>query len=255
MKTLKAMLLKFLGHTAYLQLTSKAFFIAFKNGWLKNNPAYYTHYLVKEMIAPGSQIIDIGANLGYYSCLFAEKTGANGHVYSVEPIDLYRNILKKNTAVYPQVTLMPYALGSESGTLKMGNPSPDKHRHGLMRVLGPDEIKDAQYEVEVKNPLDLFASLRSIDYIKCDIEGYEVPVIPAMKTLLEKHRPLVQVETEGDNKIKLMELFKELHYQTYFATNNGLVAYTHPTETLPADLMAIPKEKVENYRQWISNER
>jgi len=253
MKTLKSVLLKILGHDAYLQLTSKAFFIAFNNGWLKNNSAYYTHYLVQNIIVPGNQIVDIGANLGYYSCLFAEKTGINGHVYAVEPIELYRKILKKNTALYPQVTLFPYALGSKAGTLKMGNPSPDKHRHGLMRVLAPYEEKNAQYQVEVKHPMDLFGTIKSIDYIKCDIEGYEIPVIPALKPLLEKHRPLVQVETEGDNKIKLMELFKELQYQTYFATKKGLVAYNRPTETLPADLMAIPKEKVEAYSKWIFN--
>lgn len=254
MKKVKAMLLKILGQSAYLQLTSKAFFIAFKKGWLKNNPAYDTHYLVEKMIKPGSQIIDIGANLGYYSCLFAEKTGPTGKVYSVEPIDLYRNILTKNTAAFPQVTIFPYALGSESGTLKMGNPSPDKHRHGLMRVLKPEEAEDALYVVEVKNPLELFAPIQQIHYIKCDIEGYEVPVIPGMRPLLEKHRPVVQVETEGDNKNKLMQLFKEMNYQTFYATKKGLKPYPNANEILPADLIAIPSEKTSEYNQWISNE-
>lgn len=250
--TIKSLLLKILGQEKYLKLTSWLFFVAFKNGWLRSNPSYFTHYMVAQFIQPGFTVIDIGANLGYYSCLFAEKAGNEGKVYAVEPIELYRRVLTKNTGPFPQVTILPYALGQSEGTLKMGNPSQDKHRHGLMRVLGENEAGGEFYEVPVKNPISLFETLQQVDYIKCDIEGYEVPVIPAMKPLIEKHRPVMQIETEGENKKILMALFEGLDYKTFYASRQSLVAYSNPADVLPGDLIAVPGEKLGSFEKWIS---
>jgi FkbM family methyltransferase len=248
---IKSALLNVLGQEKYLSLTSKIFFIFFKNGWLRKNPSYFTHYLVSNFIQPGFTVIDIGANLGYYACLFAEKTGITGKVLAVEPIELYRKVLSQNTRPFKQITILPYALGESEGILKMGNPSSDKHRHGLMRVLKDNEAKGVVYEVPVKHPINLFGNLDKIDYIKCDIEGYEVPVIPAMKPLLEKFRPVVQVETDGENKKTLMELFKDIHYQTFYAGPNHLKEYTDSRGVLPGDLIAIPAEKLEGFNKWM----
>lgn len=249
--TIKAWLLKILGQEKYLGLISTSFFVAYHKGWLRNNPSYFTHYMAARFIQPGFTVIDIGANLGYYSCLFAAKTGINGKVLSVEPIELYRRILVKNTKEYPQVSILPFALGENEGTLKMGNPSQDKHRHGLMRVLKDDEAGKDFYEVPVKNPLNLFSEVEKIDYIKCDIEGYEVPVIPAMKPLIEKHRPLMQVETDGENKKLLMQLFKGINYHTFYASHDNLVPYIDSEKILPGDLIAIPDEKMGEFEKWV----
>ncbi|HSK12101.1 MAG TPA: FkbM family methyltransferase, partial [Phnomibacter sp.] len=129
-RAIKSWLLKILGPHNYLSLTSNLFFLYFKNGWLRNDPAYYAHYMVGKVIRPGQTIIDIGANLGYYTRLFAKRTGTGGKVWAVEPIELYRSILEQNTAGYPQVTILPYALGKENGSIRMGNPTNNKHRHG-----------------------------------------------------------------------------------------------------------------------------
>lgn len=248
---IKPALLNMLGQEKYLSLTSKIFFVFFKNGWLRKNPSYFTHYLVSNFLKPGYTVIDIGANLGYYTCLFAEKAGANGKVLAVEPIELYRKVLSQNSRQFKQITILPYALGEKEGMLIMGNPSSDKHRHGLMRVLKDNEANGIVYEVPVKHPLNLFGNLEKIDYIKCDIEGYEVPVIPAMRPLLEKFRPLVQVETDGENKKTLMELFKGLGYKTFYAGPKMLKEYTNSQEVLPGDLIAIPEERLEEFKKWM----
>jgi FkbM family methyltransferase len=239
----KNLLLNILGQKNYLILTSGIFFVAYKNGWLKRNPSYYTHYRVADFIKPGDVIIDIGANLGYYSCMFAEKTGPKGKVYAIEPIPLYREILERNINKFDNILILPYALGLEEGTIKMGNSSSQKYRHGLMHVLKEGEEANEVYTVPVKHPLDIFGKLSHIDYIKCDIEGYEIPVIPAMRPLLEKHRPIVQVETEGQNKQIIMSLFEQLDYVTVYAGKKHFEMYRDAAATLPGDLIAIPKEK------------
>jgi len=254
MKYIKALLLKILGQRAYLQLTSQLFFFYFNNGWLRGNTSYFTHYFVKQFIKQDDVVLDIGANLGYYSVRFAKLVGTNGKVYSVEPIELYRSVLKQNVASFKQVEILPYALGKTEGVIKMGNPTTDKHRHGLMRVLDEKEQKDDTrvYEVAMKNPGDLFDHLPRINYIKCDIEGYEVPVIPAMKSLISKHRPFMQIETDGDNKMIIHRMLTDLDYNCFYVKDEILVAYNNPKQPLPGDLIGIPGEKTISYKHLFS---
>lgn len=254
MKKIKSLLLRILGQQLYLQLASKLFFVYFGNGWLRNNPAYDTHYFIKHFIHKGDTVIDIGANLGYYSVQFAKLTGNGGKVYSVEPIELYRKILTNNVAGFTQVEILPFALGETEGIIKMGNPSSEKHRHGLMRVLTERE-RDSEtnvYEVSMKNPVTLFDQAGKINYIKCDIEGYEVPVIPAMKPLLNRHQPIVQVETDGENKHIIFRLLKTLDYDLYYVKGHQLIAYTDPSLPLPADLIGIPASKTISFKHLFS---
>lgn len=254
MKKIKAVLLRLLGPEIYLSLTSRFFFLFFEKGWLKNKAGYQTHYFVRNFIKPGQTVLDIGGNLGYYAVPFAKMVGSTGIVLSVEPIELYRRILIRNIKGFPQVKILPYALGEKAGLIKMGNPTNDKHRHGLMHVLRENETvnNNPVYEVEMRNPADLFAPLEKIDYIKCDIEGYEVPVIPAMGGLIAKHRPIMQVETEGPNLVTLHQFFTHLQYHLFYVKGARLVLFPNANGHLPADLIAIPSEKAGDYQHLIS---
>jgi FkbM family methyltransferase len=255
LKQIKNFLLRLLGRKNYLILTSRVFLAYYRLGLLKGNTAYQTHYFVKRFIKPGQTVIDIGANLGYYSCQFARWVGKSGYVLAVEPIPLYRKVLRFNTERYPQLDILPFALAEHEGTGTMGIPGSDKHRHGLMKILSSEE-KNQVAETEkvlLKNPLDLFSRLENIDYIKCDIEGYEVPVLPLMWALIEKHRPIMQVETDGENKKILFERFKATGYHQFYVQGKILLPYTDPSLALPADLIAIPSEKVIDYQTSIGN--
>lgn len=244
---LKSILNNILGQKKYLQLTSSMFFWYYKNGWLKKNPNYYTHYFVANLISPNQTVVDIGGNLGYFTKIFSKLTGPLGKVFTVEPIALYREILQKNIQACKNVTLLPYALGEADGTITMGNPTTDKHRHGLMRVLKTEEsnaIADKEkYEVEMKQPLFLFEKLGKIDYIKCDIEGYEIPVIPLMKPLIASQQPIMQIETDGDNKTQILLMMWSLGYKSFYANKQQLIPVTTTKQPVIGDLLFIPLHK------------
>jgi FkbM family methyltransferase len=252
MKTIKAALLRLLGQRRYLAITSSAFFLALSKGWLRRNPLYDTHYFVGQLIAPGHTVLDIGANLGYYTRPFAQRVGSTGSVLAVEPIALYRQVLQRNTKHLPQVRILPVALGQQPGNLQMGNPGPLNHRHGLMRVLTPAEAQNTPtYTVEVAHPLQVFGQIDRIDYIKCDIEGYEVPVIPTMAPLIAKHKPIVQIEVEQKNLTVIFELLTGLGYQLFYVNGHQLQSFFDPGQHLPADLIGIPPAKLTALRHHI----
>jgi len=255
MKRLKSLLRSMLGQKNYLRLTSATFFRYFDKGLLKNNPSYYSHYFVRNLIEPGQTVIDIGGNLGYFSYIYSALVGGQGKVYTVEPIELYRNVLEKNVAKLGNVQILPYALGEGDGTLLMGNPSEDKHRHGLMRVLKKEEAgqlnADERYEVQMKHPLHLFEKLGHIDYIKCDIEGYEIPVIPLMQPLIAKQMPIMQIETDGDNKTKILDMMWSMGYKSFYAYKETLAPVTTVDQQVIGDLLFIPAHRLPEFQKFI----
>lgn len=112
-----------------------------------------------------------------------------------------------------------------------------------MRVLADTDNVETSYEVEVKNSGTYFNNFPSIDYIKCDIEGFEVPVIPLMEKLIARDKPVLQIETEGENKKIICNLLALLQYQFYYAGQSKLIKYNDLNQPLPGDLIAIPPER------------
>ncbi|HEX8331305.1 MAG TPA: hypothetical protein VF622_01715, partial [Segetibacter sp.] len=93
MKFLKKSLFRLLGLKAYLSLLQKIYLLTYKTGYLKNNHSYDWHYFVRKVLKHDDVIIDIGANLGYFTYVFITTIKKGGHVYSVEPVEVYRDQL------------------------------------------------------------------------------------------------------------------------------------------------------------------
>ncbi|MCC7302165.1 MAG: FkbM family methyltransferase [Bacteroidia bacterium] len=208
-----------LGPARYLRVVSKTFFFLLKHGWLKGQPAFFNHYLVDHLVSEGDHVIDIGANLGYYTVLFSDRVGSSGKVWAVEPVALFREVLLRNVGFRTNVEILPFALGEESGReIEMGIPSGHRNfRHGLTHVLKEGE-KDGQtmvFKATMKHPMDLFGSLQRLDFIKCDVEGYEEHIIPLLTDVLRKFHPVVQLETSGTNRTKMIGFFQELGYRVF----------------------------------------
>lgn len=245
---LKKILHRALGTENYLYLTSRAFFMLYRSGLLRKYRQFDCHYFVRELVSQGDTVIDIGANLGYYSVIFSRLAGKTGTVHCVEPIGLYRKVLEKNTRKLKNVTVYPYALGEAEGSeVKMGIPAGEKHyRHGLMRIIEGDDVSKFEHisVAEMRKPEKLFENLEKCDYIKCDVEGYEMHILPGLLPLFQKFRPVLQVETSLINKNKMVELLTEISYRAYYVTNGKLLDITNPDELGNGDVFFIPSETV-----------
>ena len=74
---------------------------------------------------------------------------------------------------------------------------------------------DVEFTAEMRRGSELFGHLTRIDFIKCDVEGYEVVIMEEMRPLLERFRPTVLIETGGENRDRIVALFTELGYDAY----------------------------------------
>lgn len=240
---IKRLLFRVFGPEKYLLIISKLFFFSYYTGIIKGKPYFRFHYFFPKMVKAGDTVIDIGANLGYYTLLYAQCAQ---HVYAVEPVKLFRKVLSRNVGNKPNITILPYALGAESNKLiEMGVPSGKKFfRHGLTHVVENNEEQNTlTFQETMMRPNDLFGHLEKVDFIKCDIEGYEKVVIPELKEIIAKHLPVIQLETDMTNRIPIMQMLFKLGYSCYFLQeNNRLQKVSSQTEKTEGDLLFIPDD-------------
>ena len=74
------------------------------------------HDAIVAELHTGDLVWDVGANLGLYTKVFAEKTGASGEVVAFEPAPKTYEELSRATAEYPRVRREQMALGDFDGT-------------------------------------------------------------------------------------------------------------------------------------------
>ncbi len=247
--SLRKILYKILPLETYLLVLSKMYFVSFDAGWLKKNRVYDYPYFLQKIIEEGDVCIDIGANLGYLSVVFARLVGKNGKVYSVEPIKPILSVLRKNTSEFPQVEIMPYALGTETKSIKLGNNTLNKNgfmASGSHFVLDKEEVAGIEFEAEMRQGSQLFANLKRLDFIKCDIEGFETVVIPEIKPIILKFQPMVLVESNGEDRKQMLQFFEKMNYKG-FVVNDELLYPAKLDEKW--DILFVPKSKMDMMRR------
>lgn len=185
--------------------------------------------------------LDIGANIGDYTMLFASR-GYN--VIAVEPMTRNRAAMEATLCLNPEfrarVTIVPAAIVSPdevAGTscvirstnyaINVGNGylSCGKAAH-----IKPCEASDSNCEnVPVKTLDTTLAELQvqAIDVVKMDVENYECHVFAGGETMFSKYRPkLLQVETMwGRTGQCVMEMALKFSYNTVqMGENTAMVA-------------------------------
>lgn len=163
----------------------------------------YESELFRSKIKPGMTIIDIGANLGYYTAIASRLAGERGLVVGFEPEPNFFKLLSRNIRRndMKNVTCFELAIAEKNGVADLYLSNENKGHNSIIRS---EELKTS---VHVKTTtLDYFlASQRipKVDIIKMDIEGAEVLALEGMKNTLIKHRPLLFLEFSPHSIIKI----------------------------------------------------
>jgi len=126
---------------------------------------------IMSLVKPGDRFLDVGANVGYYTVLVAERVGSTGQVFAIEPNDTNFEILDANTRVWQRegrVRLYRNALSDEAG---LSNLFLSQYNGGMHRMYSSVVCTEETVPVSVVRGDEL--QLGSLDFIKIDIEGFE----------------------------------------------------------------------------------
>ncbi|MPM40137.1 hypothetical protein SDC9_86776 [bioreactor metagenome] len=148
----------------------------------------YETQLILRQTKKGNTIIDVGANIGYYTVLLADKVGRTGKVYAFEPDKINFEILEKNIEAnhLKNVEIINAAVGSKAGKLKL---------HKSKENLGDHKLYGNDKEIEEVKIIKLDEYIKEkVDLMKIDTQGWEPEVIGGAKNIINKNRPVIFLE-------------------------------------------------------------
>lgn len=175
--------------------------------------------LLKQLIKPGFQILDIGANIGYYSKLLSRLTTHQGRVYCFEPDHTNFQHLQNNTQHLPNVTLLNAAVSDTTGPLTIYKSKLLNVDHRTYPVDNHGGIETIQ-AVCIDDFLAKQAIMR-VDFIKIDIQGYELAAFKGMQHLLQQPHPATILaeywphgfKRAGTSAVEFFNFFTPFNYQ------------------------------------------
>jgi FkbM family methyltransferase len=153
-----------------------------------------TTAICRAVLHPGMVAIDVGANAGYFTVLFAELVEKHGLVLSFEPCSSVFDLLQRNVRMngLQHVRIVRAAVSSSSGRLPLYYATSDE-----MHSLGRTRLTTDLTETVETSTLDAYVErykLPRVDLVKIDVEGADLHVLEGAKTTLATHRPYVIVE-------------------------------------------------------------
>lgn len=233
---IKKLLLNLLGEKRYLSLLAGTYQRLYPTGWLGSN--YQDVYFLKKIIEKGAWCVDIGAHLGYYTLELSRLAGPAGRIIAIEPMPAFNQTLQRllRSRHANNVTLHQVALGGKTEYVEMGIPQVgDTKKFAYARVM--ENSRHFQYveSVKVKNESGdrLLQDAPRLDFIKCDVEGLEVPVFASMLKVLGAHHPILLCELVGQpDRIALFEMIRPMGYHAYRLLKGVL----HPLDVYSDDV-------------------
>lgn len=138
-------------------------------------------------------VVDVGANIGYYTIQLAKTVGEQGIVYAYEPDEINFQILKKNLNFNHVKCVLPFkvAISNKKGVAKLYRSTSNSGDHRLYKTKDEKRV-----EVLVNtNTLDNLLNIKlKIDLIKIDTQGYEPSVIDGAWQIISSNNPLIFLE-------------------------------------------------------------
>ena len=137
-------------------------------------------------------MVDVGANYGYFSCLWASKN-PNNKVLAFEASPLNIGPLKNNVnknELNEQINVIPFALGKEKGNINfnLGNNIDQTGWGGI--VLNKDNSTDVEVEADTLDNYCTTNNVKKIDVLKIDTEGADTWVLYGAVKIYSKKKKL-----------------------------------------------------------------
>ena len=197
-----------------------------------------------DLVKTGMTVVDVGANIGYYTLMASRLTGDRGRVYAFEAdsdafASLQRNLTENNCQ-----NLVPVceAVSNEEGTALFCCPEPER------AYIVTEPSAEIAQKVVPTTSLDQFFARQNwpaVDVIKMDIEGEEQAALQGMKELSRRNPSLKlivefnmgAIKRSGTNPVTVISTLRELGFTTARIIERGLYSFSLDSQSLPKELI------------------
>jgi FkbM family methyltransferase len=162
--------------------------------------------VMAENYIPGTDMMDIGANLGLNTIYSNKLNPITGTVHLFEPQSDVFTMLKFNTRNLQSRKLYNITLGGSEPEILSFSQQPDNVGGTNIRTGTEGSVNVAAI------PLDLINFPNPISFIKMDVEGAEYKVLIGAKNTLAKHSPTLLIEVSPNTEEDLRKLLDSYGY-------------------------------------------
>ncbi len=213
-----------------IKVASKALQSGIENKMLRNSMQLIHNCTndLKDLV-----ILDVGANFGYLSLVWAKSICKSGSVISFEPnINVYNTLSKSinENKLQHIIKAENLAVGNENKLIELYMNDSTSNTINSNSNNSINTVKMVKVDSYVKEN-----QLSKCDLIKIDVDGIEYDILKGCINTLKTIKPIFIVETNNDNKI--VTFFLENDYKVL---NSDLKEYS-PQEVLPLNIFCIPK--------------
>jgi len=205
-----------------------------------------TRFLLR-LVKPGMRVVEVGANVGYYTLLACSLVGPTGRVTAFEAnpaaVTLTRRSLLVN-GFRDRATIVEMAVTDAPGTVTLHQLDQRRGDSSLFD-FSDDQLRfagDSVTKVEVPSTsLDAFFDRdEPIDLIRMDVEGAEPLVFDGMRSILERNLRIKimleffpeRIERSGRQPVKFLETIKAIGFRIQTVGSRGRL------QQLPIDVLA-----------------
>jgi FkbM family methyltransferase len=198
-------------------------------GYLLGTDEPHLQKAIRDYVAAGDTVYDIGANIGYVSLSLAKRVGPAGKVIAFEPVPRNIEAFRQNIEIngLTNVQLLEVAASTLAGEAVIRiaeNPATASlvwHRNDPsatefhIKTVSIDELVEAG---ELSYP----------KFVKIDVEGAEGAVLQGMRRTLAAARPVLFVECSEAGREISWSLLRDLRYQCKSAiTRKSINEFEH----------------------------
>lgn len=146
----------------------------------------------QEYVKPGAVVLDVGANIGFFTMLSASLVGPQGRVIAIEPNGRNVRLLEASRRAngFDQVEIHNVAAHTEAGVLVLNT----SYSNGTVTDLSDDLHTLMLSEIVPAQSIDAIVGDRRIDFLKIDVEGAELKALTGGLKTIQRDRPLIVSE-------------------------------------------------------------
>jgi FkbM family methyltransferase len=212
--------------------------------------------LCMKYIDKNKDMIDVGANIGFFTVLFAKHIEDGNKVLSIEPTKNGITYLRCNIAlneIEKKVDIFEGAASNINGTAMIETIEGKEEYSSLGNIKYPGFEKERfSKEKVVCVTLDTLVKEKKSNpgFIKIDVEGSEHLVIQGARHILLKNRPIILSEIcesflskSGSSARELVELISSYNYRVYDVDNPSVVLKKGAKRfPVSSNIICFPKE-------------
>ena len=153
--------------------------------------------IIDRLIVQGSTVLDVGANVGYFTCLFAKKVGRSGKVIAFEPTPSTFQVLSENVSLnnfQDRVELHNVAVSDRSDTASFNTFAEEVsvyNSFGVTAAYGMVAVDRIVVKTVCLDEIIGSETAKNVSFIKIDVEGWEHKTVTGATSFLRSADQIV----------------------------------------------------------------